>query len=112
MRRPRDARVARIEATPRRPRLPDRAEVGATGDAVLQEPVGLGLVGAGVDASLGFERWADRAGSRPSGPGIGCRGRPVIAAGLFTARRRTVTWSTLASRLLAAAMPSPMRIRV
>ena len=62
MHRPRDARVARIRRPRGDPCLPDRAEVGATGDAVLQEPVGLGLVGAGVDASLGFERWADRAG--------------------------------------------------
>ena len=40
--------------------LPDRAEVGAAGDAVLHQPGGLGLVGvgagAGVDAQLGLQR--------------------------------------------------------
>ena len=39
--------------------LADRADLGAAGDAVLQEPGGFGLVGvgagAGVDAQLGFE---------------------------------------------------------
>src|SRR6185437_8511675 len=43
--------------------LADRADVGAAGDAVLQESAGFGLVGmgagAGVDAQLGFERVAD-----------------------------------------------------
>ena len=46
--------------------LADGADVGAAGDAVLQEPGGFGLVGvgagAGVDAELGFERVADGAG--------------------------------------------------
>ena len=46
--------------------LADRADVGAAGDAVLQEPGGFGLVGvgagAGVDAELGLERVADGAG--------------------------------------------------
>ena len=40
--------------------LADRADVGAAGDAVLQEAADFGLVGvgagAGVDAQLGFER--------------------------------------------------------
>ena len=47
--------------------LPDRAEVGAAGDAVLHEPGGLRLVGvgagAGVDAQLGLQRVADGAGA-------------------------------------------------
>ena len=48
--------------------LPDRAEVGAAGDAVLEEPgglrmVGVGGAGAGVDAQLGLQRLADRAGA-------------------------------------------------
>ena len=46
--------------------LPDRAEVGAAGDAVLHQPGGLGPVsvggGAGVDAQLGLQRRADRSG--------------------------------------------------
>jgi hypothetical protein len=45
--------------------LADRADVRATGDAVLQEPTGFGLVGvgagAGVDAQLGLEGVADGA---------------------------------------------------
>ena len=53
--------------------LPDRAEAGAAGDAVLHEPGGLGLVGVvagtGVDAQLGFQCRADRAGCGRSGPG-------------------------------------------
>jgi hypothetical protein len=44
--------------------LPDRAEFGAAGDAVVQEPGGLGPVsmggGAGVDAQLGLQRVSDR----------------------------------------------------
>src|SRR5260370_40129363 len=47
--------------------LPDRAEVGAAGDAVFHQPSGLGPVsvggGAGVDAQLGLQRVAD-------GPGV------------------------------------------
>ena len=48
--------------------LPDRAEVGAAGDAVLHQPGGLRLVGvggagAGVDAQLGLQRVADGAGA-------------------------------------------------
>ena len=47
--------------------LPDRAEVGAAGDAVFHQPGGLGLVrvgaGAGVEAQLGLQRLADRAGA-------------------------------------------------
>ena len=47
--------------------LPDRAEVGAAGDAVFHQPGGLGLVGvgagAGVDAQLGLQRVADGAGA-------------------------------------------------
>ena len=46
--------------------LADRADVGAAGDAVLQEPTDFGLVGvdagAGVDAQLGFEGVADGSG--------------------------------------------------
>jgi hypothetical protein len=46
--------------------LADRADVGAAGDAVLQEAADFGLVGmdarAGVDAQLGFEGVADGAG--------------------------------------------------
>ena len=46
--------------------LPDRAEVGAAGDAVFHEPGGLRMVGvggpgAGVDAQLGLQRMADGA---------------------------------------------------
>ena len=47
--------------------LPDRAEVGAAGDAVFHQPGGLGPVsvggGAGVNAQLGLQRVAD-------GPGV------------------------------------------
>ena len=46
--------------------LADRADVGAAGDAVLQEAADFGLVGvdarAGVDAELGFEGVADGSG--------------------------------------------------
>ena len=46
--------------------LADRADVGAAGDAVLQEAADFGLVGvgagAGVDAQLGFEGVADGTG--------------------------------------------------
>ena len=46
--------------------LADRAEIGAAGDAVLHQPRGLRLIGVGagasVDAQLGFEPVADRAG--------------------------------------------------
>jgi hypothetical protein len=46
--------------------LADRSDLGASGDAVLLEPGGFGLVGvgaeAGVDAQLGFERVANRSG--------------------------------------------------
>jgi hypothetical protein len=46
--------------------LADRADLGAAGDGVLQEPGGFGLVGvvagAGVDAQLGFEGVADGSG--------------------------------------------------
>ena len=66
--------------------LADRAEVGAAGDAVLQEPGGLGLVGvgagAGVDAELGLERRADGAGvdeadqALGEGRGLGPGGQP------------------------------------
>jgi hypothetical protein len=46
--------------------LADRADLGASGDAVLPEPGGLGLIGVGtgasVDAELGLEGMADRAG--------------------------------------------------
>ncbi|HEY2690731.1 MAG TPA: hypothetical protein VGJ50_19980, partial [Streptosporangiaceae bacterium] len=47
--------------------LPDRAEVGAAGDAVLHQPDGLRLVrevtGACVDAQLGLQRVADGSGA-------------------------------------------------
>ena len=47
--------------------LPDRAEVGAAGDAVLHQPGGLWPVsvggGAGVDAQLGLQRVADGPGA-------------------------------------------------
>ena len=46
--------------------LADRAKVGAAGHAVLHEPGGLELIGiiagAGVDAQLCLERWADCSG--------------------------------------------------
>ena len=46
--------------------LADRAKVGAAGHAVLHESGGLRLVGisagAGVDAQLSLERWADLSG--------------------------------------------------
>ena len=87
--------------------LADRADLGAAGDAVLQEPGGFGLVGvgagAGVDAQLGFERVADRAGfdeadqalgeDRGLGPGGQPDGQPpggevVDGAALGCRRRR------------------------
>jgi hypothetical protein len=55
--------------------LPDRAEVGAAGDAVLHQPDGLGLVGvgagAGVDAQLGLQRVADRPGADEADQALG-----------------------------------------
>src|SRR6266571_8684674 len=47
--------------------LPDRAEVGAAGDAVLHQPGGLRPVrvggGAGVNAQLGLQRVTDGPGT-------------------------------------------------
>ena len=55
--------------------LPDRADGGAAGDAVLHEGGGLGAVGvvagAGVDAQLGLQRRADRAGFGEADQGLG-----------------------------------------
>src|SRR6266516_6521777 len=66
--------------------LADRAEVGAAGDAVLQETADFGPVGvdagAGVDAQLGLERVADGAGldeadqALGEGRGLGAGGQP------------------------------------
>ena len=55
--------------------LADRAEVGAAGGAVVHEPGGLRLVGvgagAGVDAQLGLQRLADRAGADEADQALG-----------------------------------------
>jgi hypothetical protein len=56
--------------------LPDRAEVGAAGDAVFHEPGGLRMVGvggpgAGVDAQLGLQRVADRSGADEADQALG-----------------------------------------
>ena len=55
--------------------LADRADVGAAGDAVLQEAADFGLVGvgagAGVDAELGFEGVADGAGFDEADQAVG-----------------------------------------
>ena len=64
--------------------LADRADVGAAGDAVLQEPPDFGLVGvdagAGVDAELGFERMADGSGLDEADEALG-EGRGLGAGG-------------------------------
>ncbi len=64
--------------------LADRADIGAAGDAVLQEPAGFGLVGvgagAGVDAQLGFEGVADGAGFDEADQALG-EGRGLGAGG-------------------------------
>ena len=64
--------------------LADRADVGAAGDAVLQEPADFGLVGvgagAGVDAQLGFEGVADGAGLDEADEALG-EGRGLGAGG-------------------------------
>ena len=64
--------------------LADRADVGAAGDAVLQEPADFGLVGvgagAGVDAQLGFEGVADGAGFDEADQALG-EGRGLGAGG-------------------------------
>src|SRR4029077_5990585 len=55
--------------------LPDRAEVGAAGDAVLHQPGGLCLVGvgagAGVDAQLGLQCVADGSGADEADQALG-----------------------------------------
>ena len=56
--------------------LPDRAEVGAAGDAVFHEPGGLRMVGvggpgAGVDAQLGLQRVADGPGADEADQALG-----------------------------------------
>ena len=55
--------------------LPDRAEVGAAGDAVFHQPGGLRLVGvgagAGVDAQLGLQRVADGSGADEADQALG-----------------------------------------
>jgi len=64
--------------------LADRADVGAAGDAVLQEPADFGLVGvgagAGVDAELGFEGMADGSGLEEADKALG-EGRGLGAGG-------------------------------
>ena len=64
--------------------LADRADVGAAGDAVLQEPADFGLVGvgagAGVDAQLGLEGVADGAGLDEADQALG-EGRGLGAGG-------------------------------
>ena len=89
--------------------LADRAEFGAAGDAVLQEPGGFGLVGvvagAGVDAQLGFEGGL-------MAPVSTKRTRPWAKTGGWgraasqMASRRAVRWSTGLPWASAAAMPS------
>ena len=55
--------------------LPDRAEVGAAGDAVFHQPGGLRPVsvggGAGVDAQLGLQRVADGPGADEADQALG-----------------------------------------
>jgi hypothetical protein len=56
--------------------LPDRAEIGAASDAVLEEPgglrmVGVGGAGPGVDPQLGLQRLADRAGADETDQALG-----------------------------------------
>ena len=55
--------------------LPDRAEVGAAGDAVLHQVDGLCLVGvgagAGVDARLGLQRVGDGSGADEADEALG-----------------------------------------
>jgi hypothetical protein len=64
--------------------LADRADLGAAGDAVLQEAGGFGLVGvgagAGVDAQLGLERVADGAGLDEADEALG-QGRGLGVGG-------------------------------
>ena len=64
--------------------LADGADVGAAGDAVLQEAADFGLVGvgagAGVDAQLGLERVADGAGLDEADEALG-EGRGLGAGG-------------------------------
>jgi hypothetical protein len=64
--------------------LADRADVGAAGDAVLQEAADFGLVGvsagAGVDAELCFEGMADGAGLDEADEALG-EGRGLGAGG-------------------------------
>jgi len=90
--------------------LPDRAEVGAAGDAVLHQPGGLGLVGvgggAGVDAQLGFQRVGDGSGADEADQAAGETGDCGRAARQIASRRAVVTWSTALPRASAAAMPS------
>ena len=55
--------------------LPDRAEVGAAGDAVLHQPGGLCLVGVGagtgVDAQLSLQRVTDGPGADEADQAVG-----------------------------------------
>ena len=64
--------------------LADRADVGAAGDAVLQEAADFWLVGvdagAGMDAQLGFEGVADGAGLDEADEALG-EGRGLGAGG-------------------------------
>ena len=64
--------------------LADRTDVGAAGDAVLQEPADFGLVGvgagAGVDAELSLERVADGSGLDEADQALG-EGRGLGAGG-------------------------------
>ena len=77
--------------------LPDRAEVGAAGDAVFEEPgglrmVGVGVAGAGVDAQLGLQRLADRAGADETDQALCCAAlkMPMKAAFTMPMENRTI----------------------
>src|SRR6266487_1673365 len=78
--------------------LPDRAEVGAAGDAVLHEPGGLGVVGVGgagpgVDPQLGLQGVADGAGADEADQAVAKTGACGRAA-MQIASRPAATWST------------------
>ena len=91
--------------------LADGADVGAAGDAVLQEAGGFGLVGvgagAGVDTQLGLERVTDGAGLDEADQALG-EDRGLGAGGQPDGQPRAVRWSTALPWASAAAMPSSM----